>query len=486
MRASQPWTANPPIQPVFTHDAVVLLPGIMGSVLRDAYTDEKLWGLSGRALADAWTTGRVFERLKVTDDERKGLAGRVAATEPLTLPVGGPLFNGIEPYDLLRKAAVEVTLPGAVLDFPYDWRLSVAHNADLLVEAAHTHLRDWRRSCADRPELVGLDPPRLVFVAHSMGGLIVSDALHTDTRLAADTRSVITLGTPFAGSVLAAAMLAGEHKVAALPTQRLRTLAVSAPGVYDLLPIYPCLDTGTDVLRLTPEHVAALGGDLEQARLALARRSNAHDTARALPGHSPAIGIAHPTPTSIALEGGRLTLHLHGHRHGSDGLLRRDLGTGIPLRFDRRGDGTVPRDAAHPGPTRPSAYIPARHSALTRHEMALDHVKSVLTDQEPLGPMASGRDGIGIVLPDQAQVGQPWTLEIHTDRSPSAVQATIGSVEEDRPRELPLRRGETPDGGRLLWARHSVGEPGIYRVTVDIGAGPNTELTELLLVTDSR
>ncbi|MFD8884654.1 hypothetical protein ACFV0H_19325 [Streptomyces erythrochromogenes] len=58
---------------------------------------------------------------------------------------------------------------------------------------------------AVRPEwrAAGDRQPRLLFAAHSMGGLVVRAALEQDPELAADTRAVITVGTPFLGSAKA-------------------------------------------------------------------------------------------------------------------------------------------------------------------------------------------------------------------------------------------------------------------------------------------
>lgn len=481
----RPWTPTPPNLPDLTHDAVIVLPGIMGSVLTEADTGRMLWGLSGRALAGAWIGGGPLDRLTVTEDERAGRTGRIEASKILTLPVAAPLLNGVEPYDRLRQAIDGVTFAGAVKDFPYDWRLSVEHNAGLLAHAARIHLDNWRGTIASRPDLVDRALPRLVFVAHSMGGLVAAAALNANPRLAADTRAVITLGTPFHGSVLAAAMLSGSHKVQALPRQRLRALAVSAPGVYDLLPIYRCLDVGTDVLLLAAEHVAAFGGDGNLALRALTVRRALREAAGNLPGHRLAIGITQPTPASLTLDAGALKMHTYGHRRGPDGLLVREQATGIPIRIERGGDGTVWRDAASGYGATPSAYIPARHGALTRHKAALLHVVAVLNEHdEHLGPPA-GHDDIGISPPTEAKAGQPWTLNIHTTRAPTSLDATIAPVDDDHRTSLRLTRADGPERGTLLHARHTTTTPGLYRITIDIGSGPGTEITELLLVTEA-
>ena len=64
-------------------------------------------------------------------------------------------------------------------------------------------------------------------------------------------RTTITLGTPYYGSVKAAAIL-NTGRSAPLPSRRLRALARTLPGVHDLLPSYRCIDDGDAVRRLIP------------------------------------------------------------------------------------------------------------------------------------------------------------------------------------------------------------------------------------------
>jgi len=483
--ARRPWSPEPLSQPDATTDAVVLLPGIMGSVLEDADTGETLWGISGRALVTAWSSGGPLDKLIVTDEERHGETGRILAKSILTLPVAAPVLRGVEPYDRLRQAIGAVTWPGAVKDFPYDWRLSVEHNAAVLVDIARAHLNTWRRIVAGHPHMADRPRPRLVFVAHSMGGLIATVALKTNPALAADTRAVITLGTPFHGSVLAVAMLARQRRFPTSPRGRLHALAVSAPGLYDLLPIYRCVDAGTDVQLLTSKHISGLGGRDDLAHQALTARRALLTSATSPPGHRPAIGITQPTPASLSIDGGTVALQPYGYLSGPDGLLQRDPATGIPVRTVRHGDGTVYRDAAYPYSNASLAYVPARHGAMTRHKAALLHVTSVLTEHDyHLGPPA-GTDAIGITVPDHVVSGQPWTLRIDTTRSPAALHASIALVDdEDHATTLRLNRTDGPERGRLLQAQHVATAPGLYRITVDSGSGPDNRLTELLIVTE--
>ena len=85
-------------------DAVIVIPGIMGSELVDAETGDVLWGLSPRSYLRFWTSGGGLERLQVTDQEREGKTGRIRAKGLLRFPVASPIFGGFEPYTRLVAA----------------------------------------------------------------------------------------------------------------------------------------------------------------------------------------------------------------------------------------------------------------------------------------------------------------------------------------------------------------------------------------------
>lgn len=488
-----PWLGPPAVTRDLTHDAVVVVPGIMGSALADATTGKVLWGLRPETLASAWVGKDRMRPLHMDDAERSGDYGRVVATGLLRVPAWAPFLRGFEPYgDLVRAARGSVADPAAVLEFPYDWRLPVAHNGRLLVEAAYQHLDAWRNSDAHRvARLVYGDDreARLVFVAHSMGGLVVraafAHAADIGSDLTGDTRAVVTLGTPFLGSAKAAVILNGSRSqsLSPLPRWNMQALAATLPGVHDLLPDYRCVDAGPAILRLTPADVERLGGDRElAARAQQFQQQMRSPLVPAMPGHRKVVGVAQPTVQSVRLEGGLVHEQYVSFEADGHGELKRHLGTGIPVRKDRAGDGTVYRDAATlldgNGPT---TWLPLQHGALAKDSVALDYVRAVLTDHER-GP-ALGGGGMGLDLPDSASVGQPWWLRLLPE--PGTVLDTYAgiactlhqAVSDDL---VAVLRLGWADG--VIAARVVLPAPGLYRVRVD--TGDRSSLTQLVLAID--
>jgi hypothetical protein len=162
-----------------TTDAVVVVPGIMGSELMDQ-SGKVRWGLKPSVLARAWLTNEL-DILHVTDDYMAG-GGRLRPTRLLRAPGYMPFLGGLEPYTgLLRRVAETAADSRAVAEFPYDWRLSIEYNAPLLVRCCEEHLESWR--AVVQAERKG-DPAdiRLVVVAHSTGGLITRYATQKLSR----------------------------------------------------------------------------------------------------------------------------------------------------------------------------------------------------------------------------------------------------------------------------------------------------------------
>jgi pimeloyl-ACP methyl ester carboxylesterase len=448
-----------------TTDAVLLVPGIMGSELVDG-DGKVVWGLNVRALGQAWVTGRM-DQLKVTDDDLAGRP-RLRPTRLLRAPAFMPGLHGIEPYTaLLKRLSKEVAVdPRAVGEFAYDWRLSVEHNGKLLAQRCIEHLDHWQAvvssaGYADPAEV------RLVLVAHSMGGLVARYATEVGQARTV-VRRIVTLGTPFFGAVKAVQMLA-TGKGAPIPQRAARGLAVTCPGVYDLLPRYKCVtqpsrqtietgDTAAVQLRLlTPDDVAAVGASHRLAVEASDRYSRLDEAVGAEPGVpvSALVGAEQPTLQSLSISSGECRFEQ------------------VLLGIDHGGDGTVYRQAA--APLGVAAFpLPQRHGALAKTAEAITFVRDKLIGADTGPPL--GTRPIGIDLPSAVGAGQVIEVRVSGTGDPVGVEAT--STDLDTGARTGWAPGLPRDGG-LLFSRAGLG-PGLHRV--EVKAGGFSPVSELVLV----
>lgn len=435
-------------------DAVIVVPGIMGSELVETATARVLWGLRDPAwYVRAWTSGTSLETLRLTEPERAGKYGRIAATRLLRFPAFAPFLRGFEPYTSLVAGLRRIAAaPEAVLEFPYDWRLPVAANAALLAVSAERHLAAWR----SHPR--GSAQARLAIVAHSLGGLV---ARHFTSVLGGDAevRLTVTIGTPFFGSVKALSILNARcGGPLPLPHRRLGSLAATLPAVYELLPAYRCVDEGASARRLTGGDVASLGGDAEFADAVLAHaRAGAADRAGVERAGAlrlcAVVGVEQPTGQSVTIDAGVVCEHRYS--------CVSDPGGGI-LRVDRGGDSTVCRDAASLPGSAP-VYLPQTHGGMPQSGEVVSHVRALLTEQ-PLGPPLGG-DRVGLDSPDVSTVGRPCVFEVTGVDDPAAAACRVAEVGTDLPVSRPLlSRRDGQIVGTAVFDR-----PGVYRIVVKGG-----------------
>ncbi|MEV8311821.1 hypothetical protein AB0P36_31965 [Streptomyces flavidovirens] len=462
-----------------TQDAVVIIPGIMGSELYDTTTHKTIWGLSGVSwLLKAWTRPHGLAALHLTDDELEGKLGRIKPTQLMRHSSWTPYLQGFEPYtDLLDTVHDCVAHPAAVLEFPYDWRLPVTTNGHVLAQAARRHLTTWQQHPAHdqaRRDRVDERPARLVFIAHSMGGLVTQAALDPalDSDLANDTRAVLTLGTPFYGAVKATAILnTGRGAPVPLPHQQLRSISATMPGLHALLPQYTCVINGNDIRHLTPGDVTSIGGSAELAQAAA--DSHRQHARVPLPGHRAVAGTNQATLQSLTIHDGVVETHQYGARQHTRGEFIRDRRGQLKF-YDVKGDGTVYKESAAIGPA--VTPLPLQHGAVAADRVALKAVAEILRDDEHLGP-PQGAPGCGLDIPDLVEVGTPLTVTLTGVDSLAGLKGVITDVESHKSQPLKLAWGDDQ-----IKATTTLSAPGLYRVS--IRTIDTHTVTQLVLVSE--
>ncbi|MGW7064085.1 lipase/acyltransferase domain-containing protein [Streptomyces sp. NPDC054904] len=447
-----------------TQDAVVIVPGIMGSELFDTHTNKHLWGLEGISwLRKAWTSPKGLEGLRMTDEELDGKHTRIKATGLLKHSAWTPYLAGSEPYtDLVETVGTSVADLAAVLEFAYDWRLPVAVNARLLAAAAREHLTSWRLHPAHdtaRRHRVDEREARLVFVAHSMGGLVTRAALDDryDSDLRGDTRGVITLGTPFHGAVKAAVILnTGRGTPVPLPHRRLRAICADMPGLHDLLPQYKSLRSNGDIRHLTPGDITSIGGNAELARNAA--RFHHSQKPIGLPDHRSVVGINQPTWQNLTIRDGQVEAHLDGARAHADGTFIRDNNKNIKF-FHVHGDGTVYKESAAIAPA--VTTLPLQHGEVAKARTALEAITEIIREDAHMGPPL-GEAGCGLTAPDLVEAGRPWKITLSGIDSLAGTTCLLTNLEDAKDHQkLTL----SWDDGQAR-AVATVAAPSLYRISI--------------------
>ncbi|MFJ5776395.1 hypothetical protein [Streptomyces sp. NPDC093094] len=465
----------------YTGDAVVVVPGFGGSTLVAEETGEAVWPRGVSFIPRRGLRHHGVERLAVTEAERRGAPGRLRPVRLLSVPAWAPLVGGLSPYSALIKGVGSVTLhDDAVLEFPYDWRLSAESNARLLAHAALEHLELWMRHQARRVSAYQepADAPKLVLVAHSTGGLVVRSALARSPELARATRDVVAIGTPFRGAPDAVTMFGPPPPSMGRDTAAYAAHAVvrTMPGAYDLLPETRCVLTEDGGLRrLTADDVAAVGGDRALASAALDARRG-----RAAAGWQPrlhaVVGTAQQTVQSLAVREGR----------------------GRRATVDERGDGLVPMTAATPAEHVTYLPVVGRHGSLPSSATVVNLVQEILTSGSggPRPPHAElrGSSGIanrlpgrtspdaeaapaasfGISSPSHVLPGAEWSLTVtgahHTAVTCRLLHAETGEV------TARLALSPVPGIPGMSTARTVVDGPGLYTIFAQAGGLSATAL----------
>lgn len=352
-------------------DFVVLLPGILGSTLSQ---DGKLvWAPSaGAVLRAVRTAGGSLKRLRLPEgigDDHPGDGVQPVDVMP-DLHILPGIWTAHVGYDKLLKwlestfGMVRVTPDGPVgnlLPVPYDWRLSNRYNGRRLKEVVEPALRRWREQGGR------LADARVVFICHSMGGLVARWYIQREGG-AEVTRKLITLGTPHRGALNALEQLINGVRKGPWPFRiDLTEFVRSLPSIHQLLPEYACVESSNGLLKTTetvlPEVTTRLVDDGMQYYGELNETSNpSWETGFDL---HPVLGQKQSTATTARLSNGKL-------------IPEPTINGG-----NERGDATVPALSAVPATLRPTSpivrYVTERHGALQSNPTVFDELEGILT-----------------------------------------------------------------------------------------------------------
>jgi pimeloyl-ACP methyl ester carboxylesterase len=411
-------------------DVVVLLPGILGSVLQRDGKD--VWAPTPGAIARGlWTLGRSVRSLELTSDpwEVDDLGDGVTAPRLMS---GVHLIPGFWSIDVYAGISAMITstfdvVPGETyIEFPYDWRRDNRVAARRLQRLTEEKLHAQRQHHPDA---------KLILIGHSMGGLVARYFLEC-LGGRADTRMLITFGTPHRGSLNAADFLVNGFvkKLGPLKVADLSRLLRSLTSVYQLLPIYPCVDVGNghervaevDLPHVDRARAAAALHDFHRAIEAGAATHDVGDYAI----HS-VVGIAQGTKQSAHLDGDRLVMV---ERFGDD-----DMG----------GDGTVPRAAATPietdglQPAYQPMYSSEQHGSLQLAEAVQTQLHGILTAR-PLQAFRGGR-AVRVDADDIVATGESVVVRAWPDAAGLTLQATVTDVATSRVVAEPLLRRDADE-----------------------------------------
>jgi pimeloyl-ACP methyl ester carboxylesterase len=451
-------------------DVIVLLPGISGSAL--AKDGKEIWGLSSGALWSALTSGgNTIRELTLGEDdpEADDLHDGITATRLIPDLHMIPGLWKIDGYSATTASLTQefnLRRNENYFDFPYDWRRDNRVSARRLAQKAQTWLKAWRSSS-------GNDKAKLILIGHSMGGVVARYFLEVLGGWR-DTRTLITFGTPYRGSLNAVGYVANGYAKGIGPlrvdfSKTIRTFT----ALYQLLPIYACVDKGDGKMVRIGETSGLPNTDAKRAAQALAfhreikdaQERNAQDEAYRKDGYRifPIVGVEQPTFQSAVLRGGKLELSesLNGEVIGGDGVVPRVSATPFELSSERR-----------------EMFAAEAHASLQNFAPVLTQVGGILrTNALDLSTYETPEVTLGLDLQDVYASG-PVEISVKPSE-PVALEAQIFDVPTRKLiAKAPLQG--TADGQ----ARASFPlSPGAYRVRVGGGQGVSP-VTDAFLVID--
>jgi pimeloyl-ACP methyl ester carboxylesterase len=458
-------------------DVIVMLPGITGSVLQKDGKD--VWAPTAGAVIHALLSlGKNVKSLALKDDppDVDDLGDGVVATRVMPDIHLIPGLWKIDGYSKLKSYIMktfDVKLGENLLEFAYDWRRDNRVSARKLQHSANSWLKAWRESSGNKDA-------KLILVGHSMGGVISRYYLECLEGWR-DTRTLVTFGTPYRGSLKAIGTLANgmEKKIGPLSLD-LTAMARSFTAIYQLLPVYPCVETDGGLVRVAETDIPNIDRDRaesarafhEEIRLAVEQHEQDEEYLRERYSIRPVIGTFQPTAQSAKTHGDGVQLI-----HSYDG---EDIG----------GDGTVPRVSATPIEVEHeenAMFAAQRHASLQNDDPVLAQLAGILSGLhlDLAAFRAPPTVGLSLDVNDVYEAGEPVTVKARPEReSTDALLAVVEDASQPPDSQHPVELARAPlrpagDG----W--HSVELPplpdGAYRVTV-LGSGMVEPVADVFVV----
>lgn len=404
---------------------IVLLPGILGSVLKK--DGKTIWGYSAASLAGTLLSGgaKMREALALpedpveVDDLEDGIVADALMPDLHLLPG----FWKIDGYTTIIKALearFDITQQENFFVFPYDWRRDNRVAARKLARQSHDWLQQWR-------DKSGNPDAQLIILAHSMGGLVSRHFLEILEGWK-NTKALITFGTPYRGSLNALDVLANGLRKGPRHLLDLTALIQQLTSVYQLLPIYKAYDPGDGTLVRVGEVAGIPHVNAEKAAQALKFHQ---DIQAAVTTHQevdqyrhqgysihPIVGLAQTTQQSA--------------RFKTDGV---DLSTQIQGQ-ELTGDGTVPRVSAIPielSNPASAMFAATQHGSLQNAEAVLAHLEGILSGFDlDLGDFKKGYT-VAVDVEDLFFSGEAVRLKASSAKEDAALIATLWQSGEGKP-----------------------------------------------------
>jgi pimeloyl-ACP methyl ester carboxylesterase len=454
--ALAPWSRSLGAESRVT-DLLILLPGITGSVLQKNNKD--VWAVTTESVGGALTSlGRNLQALELKDDPQdvEDLGDGVVATGLFPEVHLIPGFWKIDGYSSVRAALSQrLKFDGAqnYVEFPYDWRRDNRVAARKLARLVPAWLAQWKK-------VSGNDDAKVVFIAHSMGGLVARYYLECLEGWRY-TRKLITFGTPYRGSLNALDFLSNGYgkTFAGFNVADLSALMRSFTSVYQLLPRYPCVDMGDGVM-LRPGEVSGLPNiDPAKAAAGLAFHRELEQAICANAGSKaylvhPIIGTDQPTKQSARIRAGRLLPfnELNGADESGDGTVPRP--SAIPLGCTREDDEAFGRAAL---------FVSGIHGSLQNLPQVIAQVSYVLLEPK-FEAFRPASEAFSLGVDDAYLMGEP--IRIRCDAGTMNPEALL-IVEEAATRKQVFKRNLVPQSNEPISVEHL--PAGTYRAALEVG-----------------